>query len=68
MADNLMFRKGSWSELQNLKTTHPEKIQNGTLFFTYDEGDLYLGHDGDLVRIQGSIHQYANLTSFAENV
>lgn len=68
MADNLMFRKGSWNELQTLKTTHPEKIQNGTLFFTYDEGDLYLGHNGDLVRIQGSIHQYADLTSFAANV
>lgn len=69
MAD-LLLKKGSFEDFK-LKVFDPEKnIKNaveGALYFTEDEGGLYLGKaDKTVVRIQGTVHQYDTLKDFAE--
>lgn len=69
MAD-LLLKKGSFEDFK-LKVFDPENnIKNaveGALYFTEDEGGLYLGKaDKTVVRIQGTVHQYDTLKDFAE--
>lgn len=69
MAD-LLLKKGSFTEFKT-KVFDPENnIKNaveGALYFTEDEGGLYLGKaDKTVVRIQGTVHQYDTLKDFAE--
>lgn len=69
MAD-LLLKKGSYDSFK-LNVFDPEKnIKNaveGALYFTEDEGGLYLGKaDKTVVRIQGTVHQYDTLKDFAE--
>ena len=67
MAD-LLLKKGSFEDFK-LKVFDPENnIKNaveGALYFTEDEGGLYLGKaDKTVVRIQGTVHQYDTLKDF----
>ena len=63
---NLILKKGSFDDFK-LKVKDANAAVEGALYFTEDEGGLYLGaKDGKVVRIQGTVHQYATLTDFAE--
>jgi hypothetical protein len=61
---NILFKKGSYAEFKDL-TTH----EAGALYFTIDEGGLYLGTgegENDYKRIQGSVLYFENLTRFED--
>lgn len=64
---NLLFKKGSYNEFKN-------KVLNGTatdgtLYFTEDEGALYIGtFAGKAQRIRGTVQYYENLNQFTQNV
>lgn len=65
---NLLFKKGLYGDFKDKVLTGNAAVE-GTLYLTEDEGGLYLGKsDGSVVRIQGTLHQYANLTDFAADV
>lgn len=71
MAD-LLLKKGSFDDFK-LKVFDPENnVKNaveGALYFTEDEGGLYLGKaDKTVVRIQGTVHQYATLKDFTSEI
>lgn len=71
MAD-LLLKKGSFDEFK-LKVFDPENnVKNaveGALYFTEDEGGLYLGKaDKTVVRIQGTVHQYETLKDFTSEI
>ena len=62
--NNILFKKGSYAEFKAL-TAH----EAGALYFTTDEGGLYLGTgtgEKDYKRIQGSVLYFENLTRFEE--
>lgn len=69
MAD-LLLKKGKYADFKaNILDTN--NITEGALYFTEDEGGLYLGKTDDngnkaIVRIQGTVHQYDTLKDFAE--
>jgi hypothetical protein len=62
---NLNFKWGSHSNLSKLTTS-----EVGTLYFTKDEGGLYLGVEANKKpqRIQGIVQYYANLNAFKADV
>ena len=71
MAYNILFKKGLYSDFKTkvLNGTADE----GTLYFTEDEGGLYLGVKGEnnsvtARRIQGVVQQFATLTDFQNTV
>ena len=65
---SLLFKKGLYDDFKDKVLTGNAAVE-GTLYLTEDEGGLYLGKsDGSVVRIQGTLHQYANLTDFAADV
>lgn len=65
MAD-LLLKKGLYNEFKT-KILDPVNAVEGALYFTEDEGGLYLGKaDKTVVRIQGTVHQYDTLKDFAE--
>lgn len=65
MAD-LLLKKGLYNEFKT-KVLDPVNAVEGALYFTEDEGGLYLGKaDKTVVRIQGTVHQYDTLKDFAE--
>lgn len=67
MAD-LLFKKGSYAEFKS-KILDQNAATEGALYFTENEGSLYLGiADGKVKRIQGTLHQYDTLTDFAEGI
>lgn len=62
---NLNFKWGSHAKLSTLTS-----CEVGTLYFTKDEGSLYLGVDANKApqRIQGVVQHYTSTTAFAEAV
>jgi hypothetical protein len=55
MAYNILFKKGSHADFKTNVLTN-NKAEAGTLYFTEDEGGLYLGKSGGTVqRIQGVV-------------
>ena len=61
---NLLFKKGTYDGLKALELA--SKIENGTIYFTADEGGLYIGA-GDAqkaVRIQGSVLYFDTVQDF----
>ena len=67
MAD-LLLKKGSYSDFKS-KILDKTAAVEGTLYFTEDEGGLYLGKaDKTVVRIQGTVHQYETLTDFTSDI
>jgi hypothetical protein len=85
---NILFRKGSYNEFKtsvlgyNAETqqfSNEQKITEGALYFTEDEGGLYLGvsvpnegNDGtthlEVKRIQGSLLYFDTLEAFEDEV
>ena len=66
MAD-LLLKKGLYNEFKTKVLDSVNAIE-GALYFTEDEGGLYLGRsDKTVVRIQGTVHQYETLTDFTTN-
>lgn len=62
---NLLFKKGVYDDFKS-KILTPKAATEGALYFTEDEGSLYIGKTGgEVVRVQGTVHQYATLTEFA---
>lgn len=68
MAYNILFKKGSHADFKTNVLTN-NNAEAGTLYFTEDEGGLYLGKSGGTVqRIQGVVQYYANLSQFKSEV
>ena len=64
---NLLLKKGSYAEFKS-KILDTNAATEGALYFTENEGGLYIGKsDGSVQRIQGTLHQYATLTDFVAN-
>lgn len=65
---NILFKKGSHAEFKE-NILNGNKADAGTLYFTEDEGGLYLGKTGGTVqRIQGVVQQFATFTDFQNDV
>lgn len=65
---NLLFKKGIYDDFKS-KVLTPKAAVEGALYFTEDEGSLYIGKtDGEVVRVQGTVHQYDTLKAFGEGV
>lgn len=64
MSNNLLFKKGTYEGLKALQDK--SGIENGTIYFTADEGGLYIGSDkkNKAVRIQGTVLYYDTLEQF----
>ena len=63
---NILFKQGSYAGFKGL-TAH----EAGALYFTTDEGGLYLGTGtgaNDYIRIQGSVQYFATLSTFNDAV
>ena len=63
---NILFKQGSYAGFKGL-TAH----EAGALYFTTDEGGLYLGTGtgaNDYIRIQGSVQYFATLSTFNDSV
>lgn len=84
---NILFRKGSYADFKTnvlgyddatQQFSKPKNINEGALYFTEDEGGLYLGvsvpNEGsegthlDVKRIQGSLLYFDTLEAFEQNV
>ena len=68
MANNLNFKWGLHANLPD--GTSGKRVEVGTLYFTKDEGGLYLGvaETQKPKRIQGVVQYYADLTQFKTDV
>lgn len=63
---NLTFKKGTYSALQT-KIAAGNTFAEGALYFTTDEGGLYLGNGTkNLTRIQGSVLYFNSLDEFTK--
>lgn len=60
---NLLFKKGLVNNLKALEAQG--KVQSGTVYFTTDEGGMYIGVDSSTAkRVQGSVIYYDNANQF----
>lgn len=60
---DLLFKRGQLSGLNALK--EQGKIENGTIYFTTDEGGMYIGLDSTTAkRVQGSVIYYETAQEF----
>lgn len=65
---NLLFKKGSYENFVN-NVLNGNKAVEGTLYFTEDEGGLYVGQTGGVAkRIQGSVLYFESLQEFTDKV
>ena len=65
---NLLFKKGNYKDFKDKVLTGNAAVE-GALYFTEDEGSLYIGKTGgEVVRVQGTVHQYDTLKAFGEGV
>ena len=61
---NLLLKRGLHKNLPK-----QGNFENGTLYFTTDEGGLYLGlEEGNGIRMQGSVLYFSTLQQFYDNV
>ena len=64
---NLLFKRGSYNDFKT--KVLGGKAVDGALYLTEDEGSLYVGKsDGSVLRVQGTVHQYADLKEFGASV
>ena len=65
---NLLFKRGSYERLFHNEEYNngPLPLKEGTVYFTTDEGGMYIDTDSARVRIQGSVKYYDTLDNFMD--
>lgn len=65
---NLLFKRGSYERLFHNEEYNngPLPLNEGTVYFTTDEGGMYIDTDSARVRIQGSVKYYDTLDNFMD--
>ena len=65
---NLFFRKGEYNGLFKGNNGQPLPLAEGTIYFTTDEGGMYIDTADKRVRIQGSVLYFDTLEHFVKEV
>lgn len=65
---NLFFRKGEYNGLFKGHNGQPLPLAEGTIYFTTDEGGMYIDTAEKRVRIQGSVLYFDTLEHFVKEV
>lgn len=65
---NLFFRKGEYNGLFKGNNGQPLPLAEGTIYFTTDEGGMYIDTAEKRVRIQGSVLYFDTLEHFVKEV
>ena len=65
---NLFFRKGEYNGLFKGNNGQPLPLAEGTIYFTTDEGGMYIDTADKRVRIQGSVLYFDTLEHFVQEV
>jgi chromosome segregation ATPase len=65
---NLFFRRGEYNGLFKGHNGQPLPLAEGTIYFTTDEGGMYIDTADKRVRIQGSVLYFDTLEHFVQEV